>query len=307
MTFSTPWWLLLMLVVAALAAGYVLLLRRRRRDTVAFTNLELLDRVAPRLPGRLRHLPAVALILALTLLTIALAGPTAEARVPRNRATVVMVIDVSLSMRATDIEPSRIAAAQREAKKFAHDLTPGVNLGLVSFAGSATVLVSPTTERASVVRAIDNLKLAEATGTGEAIFAALASIEAFGAVVVTPRLKMRADYTFTRAIDAVTGLELLRRPHHKASVTAAWNPIDPLVLSGTILHVGSWIDGNRDFSIPRLTAPGYTLVNIAANYTVNQNLKVFARADNLFDLRYQNPTGYEKPGLGIYGGVKLTN
>jgi Ca-activated chloride channel family protein len=95
----------------------------------------------------------------------------------------MLVIDVSLSMRATDIEPSRIAAAQREAKRFAHELTPGVNLGLVSFAGSATVLVSPTTERVSVIRAIDNLKLAEATGTGEAIFAALSSIEAFGAVV----------------------------------------------------------------------------------------------------------------------------
>ena len=132
-------------------------------------------------------------------------------------------------------------------------------------------------------------------------------IEAFGAVVVTPRLKVRGDYTFTRAIDAVSGLELLRRPRHKASVTAAWNPIDPLVLSGTILHVGSWIDGNRDFSIPRLTAPGYTIVNVAANYTVNKQVKVFARADNLFDLRYQNPTGYEKPGLGVYGGVKLTN
>ena len=98
MSFATPWWLLLLVAVVALAVGYLLLLRRRRRDTLAFTNLELLDRVAPDRPGRLRHLPALALILALTLLTVALAGPTAEARVPRNRATVVLVIDVSLSM-----------------------------------------------------------------------------------------------------------------------------------------------------------------------------------------------------------------
>ena len=155
MTFTTPWWLLLLVVVAALAAGYVVLLRRRRRDTVAFTNLELLERIAPHRPGRLRHLPAVALILALTLLTIALAGPTAEARVPRNRATVVLVIDVSLSMQATDVEPSRLAAAQAAAKSFADQLTPGVNLGLVAFAGTAAVLVSPTTDRTAIKRAVD--------------------------------------------------------------------------------------------------------------------------------------------------------
>ncbi len=179
MTFTTPWYLLLLLVVVALAVGYVLLLRRRRRDTVAFTNLELLDRVAPRRPGRLRHLPAVALILALTLLTIALAGPTAEARVPRNRATVVLIIDVSLSMLATDVEPTRIAAAQAAAKSFAEQLTPGVNLGLVAFAGTAAVLVSPTTDRPSVTRAVDGLRLAESTATGEAIFAAMSSIDTF--------------------------------------------------------------------------------------------------------------------------------
>ena len=179
MGFSAPWWLLLLLAVAALVAGYAVLLRRRRRDTVAFTNLELLDRIAPHRPGRLRHLPAVALILALTLLTIALAGPTAEARVPRNRATVVLVIDVSLSMQATDVEPTRLAAAQAAAKSFADQLTPGVNLGLVAFAGTAAVLVSPTTDRAAVKRAVDSLRLSESTATGEAIFAAMSSVDTF--------------------------------------------------------------------------------------------------------------------------------
>ncbi|HEX4099133.1 MAG: VWA domain-containing protein [Pseudonocardiaceae bacterium] len=181
--FTSPLWFLLLVVVAALAVGYVWMQRRRRKQVLRFANLAMLERVAPKNQGWYRHLPAALLLGALVLFTIALAGPTAEQKVPRNRATVMLVIDVSLSMRATDIEPTRIAAAQREAKRFAHDLTPGVNLGLVSFAGSATVLVSPTTERVSVMRAIDNLKLAEATGTGEAIFAALSSIEAFGAVV----------------------------------------------------------------------------------------------------------------------------
>jgi Ca-activated chloride channel homolog len=181
--FTSPLWFLLMVVVAALAIGYVWMQRRRRRQLLRFANLAMLEQVAPKRQGWQRHLPVAILLVALALFTVALADPTAERKVPRNRATVMLVIDVSLSMRATDIQPSRIAAAQLEAKRFTRELTPGVNLGLVSFAGSATVLVPPTTERASVIRAIDNLKLAEATGTGEAIFAALSSIEAFGAVV----------------------------------------------------------------------------------------------------------------------------
>lgn len=179
MTFSHPWWLLGLLVVAGLVAGYLLLLRRRRRDTVTFTNLELLDTVAPKRLGWYRHLPAAALIAALGVLTVALAGPMGEAKVPRNRATVMLVIDVSLSMQSTDVAPTRLAAAQAAATQFADQLTPGVNLGLVSFAGTAAVLVSPTTDRDSVKRAVDGLRLAESTATGEAIFAAMQSVESF--------------------------------------------------------------------------------------------------------------------------------
>ena len=181
--FTAPLWFLLLVVVAALAAGYVWMQRRRQRHLLRFANLATLERVAPRRPGWPRHVPAALLLVALVLLTVALSGPTAEQRVPRNRATVMLVIDVSLSMMATDIRPSRLAAAQLAAKNFAQGLTPGVNLGLVSFAASPTVLVSATTERESVVQAIDNLELAEATGTGEAIFAALQAVETFGQIV----------------------------------------------------------------------------------------------------------------------------
>jgi Ca-activated chloride channel family protein len=177
--FSNPWWLLLLVVVAVLVGGYLVVLRRRRRDTVRFTNLELLERVAPNRPGWYRHVPAAALIAALAVLAVALAGPMAEARVPRNRATVVLVIDVSLSMQATDVEPSRLAAAQAAAKAFADQLTPGINLGLVSFAGTAAVLVSPTVDREPIKRAVDGLKLSESTATGEAIFAAMQSVTTF--------------------------------------------------------------------------------------------------------------------------------
>jgi Ca-activated chloride channel family protein len=177
--FSQPWWLLGLVVVAGIGVAYVMLLRRRQRDVVRFTNLALLESVAPRRPGWYRHVPAVALMTSLAVLTVALAGPQAQARVPRNRATVMLVIDVSLSMRATDVAPSRIAAAQAAAKAFADQLTPGINLGLVAFAGTAAVLVSPTVDREPVKRAIDGLKLAESTATGEAIFAAVQSVQSF--------------------------------------------------------------------------------------------------------------------------------
>lgn len=181
--FTSPLWFLLVLGVLALLAGYVLVQRRRRRDAVRFTNLALLERVIPKGRGWPKHVPAALLLVALLGLTVALAGPTAEQKVPRNRATVVLAIDVSLSMEATDVAPSRLAAAQQAAKDFADGLTPGVNLGLVAFSGTASVLVSPTTDRAGVKNAIDNLELAERTAQGEAIFTSLQAIDALAAVL----------------------------------------------------------------------------------------------------------------------------
>jgi Ca-activated chloride channel family protein len=181
--FSAPWWLLLFLVVAALIGGYVVVTRGRRRRMLRFANLELLERVAPNRLGWSRHLPAALLIASLSLFTLGMAGPTAEQKVPRNRATVMLVIDVSLSMEATDVRPSRLAAAQAAATTFVEDMTPGVNLGLISFAGTATVLVSPTTDRDGVARAIENLELTESTATGEALFAAMQAIQGFASIV----------------------------------------------------------------------------------------------------------------------------
>jgi Ca-activated chloride channel family protein len=181
--FTAPWWFLLLIAVAAVAIGYVLAQRARRKRTMRFANLELLDKVAPKSQGWVRHLPAVLIVLSLLILTVALAGPTAEQKVPRNRATVMLVIDVSLSMEATDVAPTRLKAAQDAATQFAQNMTPGINLGLISFAGTATVLVNPTTDRNGVIKAIENLKLAQSTATGEGIFAALQSVESFSSVV----------------------------------------------------------------------------------------------------------------------------
>lgn len=95
----------------------------------------------------------------------------------------MLVIDVSQSMRATDVEPSRMVAAQEAAKQFADELTPGINLGLIAYAGTATVLVSPTTNREATKNALDKLQFADRTATGEAIFTALQAIATVGAVI----------------------------------------------------------------------------------------------------------------------------
>jgi len=181
--FAYPWWLAGVVVVAGVAVGYVAAQRRTARHTLRFANFEVLDRVAPRRPGRWRHVPAVVVLVGLALLTVAMAGPTAQARQPRDRATVMLAIDVSLSMQATDVSPNRLAAAQQAATRFVHDLPPGINLGIESFAGTATVLVPPTTDRAAAAAAIAGLKLDERTATGEAIFACLQTIEAFSKII----------------------------------------------------------------------------------------------------------------------------
>ncbi|HEY0400557.1 MAG TPA: VWA domain-containing protein [Blastococcus sp.] len=185
MTFQSPLWLIALLVIAALVAFYVLLQLRRKAYAARFTNVALLGSIVPKRPGWKRHLAFGVVALGLAALVVSLAMPSTEVRVPREKATVVMAVDVSLSMQATDIQPDRFRAMQSAAKQFV-DVLPGrINLGLVSFAGTATTLVPPTTDRAQVANAIDHLKLAESTAIGEAIFSSLTAIENFQSTIDT--------------------------------------------------------------------------------------------------------------------------
>jgi Ca-activated chloride channel family protein len=168
----------LLLGVVGLAAGYVVQQLRRKQYAVRFTNLALLDRIAPRRPGWRRHVPAVAFLLALSTFTLAFARPSRPVKVPRERATVMMAVDVSLSMEATDVDPTRIAAAKEAAVSFVDLLPSRLNLGLVSFAGTAQVLVAPTTDHLLVKRSIAGLSLGPRTAIGEAVFLSLQSIAA---------------------------------------------------------------------------------------------------------------------------------
>ena len=178
MTFLSPGWLVLLLAPMALLGAYVLTQRARRRYTVRFTSVDLLASVAPRRPGWQRHIPAVALLGALTLLVLGVAHPSRVERVARQRATVMVAIDTSGSMASTDVSPTRLIAAQQAARGFVSGLPSGLQVGLISFDTSARVLVAPTSDRSSVKAGIDDLQVGGATATGDAINLALNAISA---------------------------------------------------------------------------------------------------------------------------------
>jgi len=131
-------------------------------------------------------------------------------------------------------------------------------------------------------------------------------VESFVSWQALPTLKLRADYTFTQADDDILKEELLRRPKHKAGVNVQWQATTRLVVAPAVRYVGRWIDGNRDFSIPRLTAGSYTVADIAINYDLTARLALSARLDNIGGFRYENPVGFLQPGRGAYAGVKAT-
>lgn len=130
-------------------------------------------------------------------------------------------------------------------------------------------------------------------------------VESFVEYEPVKSLTLRADYTYTEATDDVLEQELLRRPKHKASLNATWRPMNAFSASATVLTLGSWIDGNRDFSVPRLTAAGYTIVNVAVSFDINEHCSVFGRIDNLFDRHFENPVGFLQPALGAFAGVRV--
>lgn len=178
MSFLAPQRLWLLLVVVALAVTYVVLQRRKPAFAVRFTELDLLASVVRRSPSWRRHLPAAVLLLSLVALTAAFARPEADVEVPRERATVIVALDTSISMRATDVSPDRISSAKAAATDFVDGLPERFNVGLVSFSGSAAVVVPPTQDHGAVNAAVQSLELGPSTAIGDAVFAGLAAIRA---------------------------------------------------------------------------------------------------------------------------------
>jgi Ca-activated chloride channel family protein len=167
--FLAPDRLWFLLLVAAMTAAYVALQFRRNRYAVRISSMELLDKVVPRRPGWRRHVVGALFLLGLSGLVVAWAQPVAKEKVPKERSTIVLAIDTSLSMMATDVAPTRLEAAQEAAVTFVEDLPPEINVALVGFAGSAQLLVPPTQDRHAVTTAIEGLELREATAIGDAV------------------------------------------------------------------------------------------------------------------------------------------
>jgi len=175
LSFTAPWRLLLLLLVAGVAVAYVLRQRRRSAYAVRFADADLLASVAPRAPRWRRHLPAALLVTALAFMVTAFAKPAAAVEVPSEAATIVVALDTSTSMKATDVSPSRFEAAQEAAVQFVEGLPDGIDVGLVSFSGSAGLEVAPTDDHDAVVAAIQDLQMSSGTAIGEAVAASVAA------------------------------------------------------------------------------------------------------------------------------------
>jgi Ca-activated chloride channel family protein len=170
MTFEWPIALLALLLVPLALVGWILLQRRRAKYAMRFTNLELLAAVSERTPSRVRrHLPALLVLLALAALLASFARPHAVIKVPKEQATVILTIDVSGSMAAEDVEPTRMEAARAAAKSFLDEIPDGFRVGVVGFSSTPYVAQTPTHDREETAQAIDDLVIYGGTAMGDAI------------------------------------------------------------------------------------------------------------------------------------------
>ncbi|GEL23776.1 UPF0353 protein [Pseudonocardia sulfidoxydans NBRC 16205] len=176
MDLQWPWLLATLFVVPLLAGAYVWQLRRRRRHAVRFSSLAVVRAAAPKRPGWKRH-AAIALVLAcLAFLGLAAARPSAQVDVPVSQAAVIVALDVSGSMCATDVDPNRLAAAQQAVRRFVEEQDPQTRVGLVVFSGFAQLAVPPTTDHDAVTAALDQLTTGRGTTIGSAILKSVDAI-----------------------------------------------------------------------------------------------------------------------------------
>jgi Ca-activated chloride channel homolog len=176
MGFMWPDFLWSLLALPLLVLLYWWLLYRRKRATLRFANLAIVKQAMGKGPGWRRHVPPVLMLLALATLLLASARPRAVITLPLQQETIILAMDVSGSMRATDVQPNRMVAAQEAAKAFLNDLPRSVRVGVVSFAGTAAVVQPPTQNREDIVAAIDRFQLQRGTAIGSGIVLSLATI-----------------------------------------------------------------------------------------------------------------------------------
>ncbi|MDB5542500.1 MAG: von Willebrand factor type [Devosia sp.] len=190
MTFIWMDMLWLLALVPLLIAAYIWLMRRRKKSALRYANLAIVKQAMGRGVGWRRHVPPALLLAAITVLIIAVARPAAVVELASSRATVILSMDVSGSMRARDVEPSRIVAAQEAAKEFIKSQPADVQIGIVAFASAAVLVQAPTIDREALVQAINNFDLRRGTAVGSGVLVALATIfpdETFDAEGNDPR------------------------------------------------------------------------------------------------------------------------
>ena len=169
MSFASPELLLGLLLIPLGIAAYLWFQRRRSRYAVRFTNVALLSNIVPKAPAWRRHVPPAFYLTAIGALVLALARPSMVMAVPREEATVILTMDVSGSMMATDVAPTRLAAAQQAAADFVNQLPPKFKIGLVAFSTAPRVVVSPTTDHQAILDALADLRPQGGTALGDAI------------------------------------------------------------------------------------------------------------------------------------------
>jgi Ca-activated chloride channel family protein len=240
-SFFAPDRLWLLAAVAALAGLYVAALRRKRRYGVRFSNVALVDKVAPRGPGWRRHLPAAVFLAMLCVLVVAFARPAADTKVPRERATVLVALDVSNSMAATDVEPNRLEAAKSAALAFVDRLPARFNVGLVAFDGSASVIVAPTTDHQAVDSGIRGLVTGPATAIGEAVFSSIEAIANFDQQAGTnpppARIVLLSDGANTAGRSPEQAAEAAQAAHIAVSTIAYGTPEGTVEVNGQLIPV----------------------------------------------------------------------
>lgn len=176
MTFFWPQFLWLLLVLPVLVLLYLWLMRRKKKLALRFASLSIVKEAMGTGQGLRRHIPPVLFLLAIGILLLAAARPFAVVTLPLQQETIILAMDVSGSMRATDVLPNRLVASQNAAKAFLGDLPRSVRVGIVAFAGTAQVVQPPTLSREDLVAAIDRFQLQRATAIGSAIVVSLAEL-----------------------------------------------------------------------------------------------------------------------------------
>lgn len=176
MTFLWPEMLLLLLIVPAVVAAYFIILRRKKEAALRYASLSMVKEAMSRGQTFRRHIPPLLFLIALIIMIIAIARPAAVITLPSQHQTIILAMDVSGSMRAVDVQPNRLTAAQSAAKAFVSEQPSNVRIGVVSFGGTASVVQMPTHNREDIIAAIDRFHLQRGTAIGSGIIVSLATI-----------------------------------------------------------------------------------------------------------------------------------